>query len=299
MKKFLLYIFLTIYSISHLQAQKTDIFYTPNDSVLVENLLRRFTEQYSSSIEKQVLQIGNLFVETPYVGKTLEKAGKEQLIVNLREMDCTTFVETVTALVLSIQNNTYSFRDYCSNLQKIRYRNSIINGYPSRLHYFSDWIQNNIQKGIIKEVTPKEGSLIQKQSINFMSSHADKYTPLTENVLYLEEIKNIEKQLSNIPIRYIPKDSLNSHNISQIHNGDIIAITTSIKGLDISHVGFAYWIKDKLHLLHASLNKKRVIIENIPLNKQLQQYKSQSGIRVLRIIKKAVYQNSIIEDMSL
>lgn len=92
-------------------------------------------------------------------------------------------------------------------------------------------------------------------------------------------------------VRYIPKDSLNLHNISQIHNGDIIAITTSIKGLDISHVGFAYWVNGKLHLLHASLNKKQVIIENIPLNEQLQQHKSQSGIRVLRIIEK--YKKSI------
>lgn len=120
-------------------------------------------------------------------------------------------------MFLSVQNNNYSFGDYCSNLQKIRYRNGIINEYPSRLHYFSDWIQNNIQKGIIKEVTPKEGSLIQKQSINFMSSHADKYTPLTENAFFLKEIKNTEKLLSNMTVRYIPKDSLNSHNISQIH----------------------------------------------------------------------------------
>lgn len=286
MNKFLLYIFFTGYSIFYLQAQEINTLYTTKDSILTESLLKQFTNKRSlSSVEKQVVQIGNLFIGTPYVSKTLEKKGKEQLVVNLREMDCTTFVETVTALILSVQNNTYSFRDYCSNLQKIRYRNGIINEYPSRLHYFSDWIQNNIQKGIIKEVTPKEGSLIQKQSINFMSSHADKYTPLTENAFFLKEIKNTEKLLSNMTIRYIPKDSLNSHNISQIHNGDIIAITTSIKGLDISHVGFAYRVNGKLHLLHASLNKKQIIIESIPLNKQLQQHKSQSGIRVLRIIE--------------
>ena len=263
MNKFLLYIFFTGYSIFYLQAQEINTLYTTKDSILTESLLKQFTNKRSlSSVEKQVVQIGNLFIGTPYVSKTLEKKGKEQLVVNLREMDCTTFVETVTALILSVQNNTYSFGDYCSNLQKIRYRN-----------------------GIIKEVTPKEGSLIQKQSINFMSSHADKYTPLTENAFFLKEIKNTEKLLSNMTVRYIPKDSLNSHNISQIHNGDIIAITTSIKGLDISHVGFAYRVNGKLHLLHASLNKKQVIIESIPLNKQLQQHKSQSGIRVLRIIE--------------
>lgn len=187
MNKFLLYIFFTGYSIFYLQAQEINTLYTTKDSILTESLLKQFTDKRSlSSVEKQVVQIGNLFIGTPYVSKTLEKKGKEQLVVNLREMDCTTFVETVTALILSVQNNTYSFRDYCSNLQKIRYRNGIINEYPSRLHYFSDWIQNNIQKGIIKEVTPKEGSLIQKQSINFMSSHADKYAPLNRKCIFSE-----------------------------------------------------------------------------------------------------------------
>ena len=101
MNKFLLYIFFTGYSIFYLQAQEINTLYTTKDSILTESLLKQFTDKRSlSSVEKQVIQIGNLFIGTPYVSKTLEKKGKEQLVVNLREMDCTTFVETVTALII-------------------------------------------------------------------------------------------------------------------------------------------------------------------------------------------------------
>lgn len=269
---------------SNLQAQKKNIIYTTKDSILTETLLHQFP--HNNAIEQQIIQLGLSFIKTPYVANTLEKEGKEQLVVNMREMDCTTFVETVMALTLAAQKESPSFKDFCIELQKIRYRNGCINEYPSRLHYFSDWIQNNIQKGVIKDVTPIEGSITAKFPINYMSSHADKYSALTNNLFYLKEIQSIEKELSQTTIRYIPKDSLSIDNIGQIHNGDIIAITTSIKGLDISHVGLAYWKNNELHLLHASLNKKQITIENSPLNKQLQQYKTQSGIRVLRIISK-------------
>lgn len=39
-------------------------------------------------------------------------------------------------------------------------------------------------------------------------------------------------------------------------NGDIIAFTTSVKGLDITHVGIAEYIRGKLHLLHTSSTEK-------------------------------------------
>lgn len=269
----------------YLQAQKIGVSYTPKDSVRTENLLKRFSDKHIST-GKQILQLGHSFTGTPYVGGTLEKKGKEHLIVNLHELDCTTFVETVLALTLTAQENFSDFKNFCANLQKIRYRDGIIDGYPSRLHYFSDWIQDNIQKGIIQEVTPLKGSVTKCRHINFMSSHSDKYAPIAKDKSFLEEIKNQEKRLSKIPVRYIPKDSLISIDITQIRNGDIIAITTSIEGLDISHVGLACFQNGKLHLLHASLGKKQVIIENIPLDRQLQQYKSQTGIRVLRIIDK-------------
>lgn len=266
----------------HLQAQ--DISYTQRDSVRTENLLKQFSDKHMP-LEKQILQFGLSFIGTPYIGGTLEKGEREHLIVNLHELDCTTFVETVLALTLTAQKDSPGFKDFCNNLQKVRYRDGIIDKYTSRLHYFSDWIKNNIEKGFIQEVTPLKGSLIKDQHINFMSSHADKYISIAKNKSLLKEIRNQEERLSKIPIRYLPKDSLTSVDITQIHDGDIIAITTSIEGLDISHVGLACFQNGELHLLHASLGKKQVTIEKSSLDEQLQRYKTQTGIRVLRITK--------------
>ena len=267
------------------QAQIIPASYTQKDSIRIENLLKQLSNKYIS-IEKQILRFGLSSIGTPYVGGTLEKNEREQLIINVHELDCTTFVETVLALTLTTQENSSNFRNFCANLQEIRYRNGNIDKYPSRLHYFSDWIQDNIQKGIIREVTPTKGSITKKQNINFMSSHADKYPPIAKYKSFLKEIRQHEKRLTKLPMRYIPKDSLALIDITQIHDGDIIAITTSIEGLDVSHVGLAYFQNRELHLLHASLGKKQVIIEDSSLNQQLQRYKSQSGIRVLRIIDK-------------
>lgn len=285
MLRLFIYILFFGYSTLFLEAQHTVTSHNAKDSILTEDILQQLIVK-QSPIEERIIQVGEFFIGTPYTGQTLETGGKEHLVVNLREMDCTTFVETVTALVLASQHQAHSFYDFCSALQKIRYRDGVIDQYPSRLHYFSDWIQNNIQKGIIEEVTPTDGSVTEKRQIDFMSSHADKYPALVNNCSYLNNIKETETRLSQIPVLYIPKDSLNSRNIRSIRNGDIIAITTTIQGLDISHVGLAYWMKDNLHLLHASLNKKQVTIESIPLIEQLQRYKTQSGIRVLRITDK-------------
>jgi hypothetical protein len=68
----------------------------------------------------------------------------------------------------------------------------------------------------------------------------------------------------------------------KIKNGDIIAITTKIKGLDISHTGFAVWKNKDLHLLHASQDAGKVVISRKNLSQYLLDNKNQSGIMVLR-----------------
>ncbi len=82
-----------------------------------------------------MVKLGTYFQGTPYVGHTLEAEGEEQLVINLREMDCTTLVENCLALAKTIQNGRPDFSRFASRLKNIRYHSGIINGYPSRLHY--------------------------------------------------------------------------------------------------------------------------------------------------------------------
>ena len=49
------------------------------------------------------------FIGIPYVAHTLEVNDDERLVVNTRQLDCTTFVETVTALTLCAYNKEYSY----------------------------------------------------------------------------------------------------------------------------------------------------------------------------------------------
>ena len=95
------------------------------------------------SINEIIAEIGKSFIGTDYKAHTLEKEGDERLVVNLRGFDCTTFLENILAFARCIKSGKTSFEDFQDELIKIRYRNGVIDKYPSRLHYFSDWIYDN------------------------------------------------------------------------------------------------------------------------------------------------------------
>ena len=73
------------------------------------------------------------FIGRPYVASTLEGDTHERLVVNTRQLDCTTLVENVVALTLCAQSHQYSYFAFKHMLVDLRYRGGIIDGYPSRL----------------------------------------------------------------------------------------------------------------------------------------------------------------------
>ena len=198
-------------------------------------------------------------------------------------MDCTTFVETVLALSLTDKNGKSDFGSYKQALQCIRYRNGKQAGYASRLHYFSDWIKDNEQKGIVHERTGELGLAVsQVLNLDFMSTHPDNYRQLKNNPSIISQMIEIEGRWKNVPVSYLPKSCLNvSPEELDIRNGDIIAITTNIKGLDVVHTGFACWMDGKLHLLHASSVMKKVILDPQSLFDYSKNKKAHTGVRVI------------------
>jgi hypothetical protein len=68
----------------------------------------------------------------------------------------------------------------------------------------------------------------------------------------------------------------------QLQNGDIIALATSIEGLDVTHTGFALRADDRrIHLLHAS-SSGAVEISALPLVEYLKKIKSNTGVIIAR-----------------
>lgn len=230
-----------------------------------------------------IVEIGKTFIGTDYEAFALEKDGKEQLIINLTGLDCTTFLENAVTFARLIKQNKTTFEDYISELTYIRYRDGIIDEYPSRLHYFSDWIHNNIKKGIIEDVTPSIGGELTSFNLFFMSKNPDKYKHLNENPKFVPIIAKHEKEINSRNYYFIPKQKVSAIE-KGINNGDLIAITTNIKGLDISHVGIAVKMPNgRIHFMHAPQAGKKVQITDTPLGDYLSKIKNQTGIIVLRV----------------
>lgn len=252
--------------------------YTRQDSLGVVKILR--------SGGGATLDIARRFLGVPYVGHTLEVNPEEQLVVNLREMDCTTFVETVLALKRCIDRGEKTFAAYCRELQKIRYEGGAEPDYRRRLHYFTLWMDDNEAMGVVKHVsTPNPPyTAIQKVNVDYMTTHADNYVMLKAHPAWKPAIRELEQKINGKKYRYIPKSQIKNTKLLRqcVHDGDIISILTNIKGLDTQHIGFAVWKKDGLHLLNASSIHKKVVEEPMTLHKYLKRHKTMTGIRIAR-----------------
>ena len=288
--RLLLFILIFFHSLILLRAQPVS--YTRQDSLCVVELLAKGVKALPKMGSREGAEPLTLFfarqlMNRPYVGRTLEIKDKEEhLAVNLFSLDCTTFVETVCALALTASHGSQRWDDYLAWLRKLRYDNGKIDGYKSRNHYFSQWIQSGAEQGLVREVVPPASlSVPMKLSLTYMSEHPQSYPLLKQSMEERRLIAEMEKRASGATVRYIPKERVGESKavLSDIKDGDIIAITTNKRGLDIAHVGFAVWGEDgKLHLLNASSIRKKVVLEPMTLYEYLQKHPTHTGIRVVR-----------------
>jgi len=236
--------------------------------------------QYAQQSDNCIIHTARFFMDKPYLGGTLEGDSIEQLVVNLRDLDCVTLVENVIALQLMLQGER-TFGNYLRILQQIRYRNGIIDGYLSRLHYFSEWLDDNRQKGIITLPTIP-GCRDFTPAVSFMSTHCDSYPALKSNPDWCKQMPAIEKEINALNLCYIPKEQVKNYE-TNLRTGDVIAITTHIQGLDVAHTGFAVVQNGRVYLLHASLEEKKVVISDETLHDYLARRRNHSGVIVARI----------------
>jgi hypothetical protein len=236
-----------------------------------------------------ILEVGKFFLGTSYGSGTLETKGAEHLVVNLRKFDCFTFVENVVALARHLKSREKSFEAFRNLLRKIRYRQGRLYGYSSRLHYFSDWIYDNQRKGILRDVTAVIGGRPLRKAVNFMTAHPEFY-PQIKNGANLRRMKSVERAMSKRRRFFISKKALMRLE-DRIRDGDIIAITTNIEGLDVQHVGLATRVKNRIHLLHASSKEGKVVLSQKTLSRYLMQSKARSGILVARVFPDVAYRH--------
>jgi Protein of unknown function (DUF1460) len=205
------------------------------------------------------------FLGDPYRANLLDQSATEQPFVSLHEFDCILFLETVLAVTSALSSTDLPTIDLTTKpkpsietnlfqeIQRYRYRDGKLDNYCSRLHYFSDWVLDNQQRGIVKDV----GTKPLKRSLNFMSQNWKKYPPIVTNTSLKNCIKTTESSLSQKlqsgQLNYIPIEDLSTEE-SKLRSGDLIGLVTNLKGLDVTHSGFLYrkGSASPAGLLHAS-----------------------------------------------
>ncbi len=229
-----------------------------------------------------VVAYAHLLEGTPYAAGSLDRDSVEQLQAHLQETDCTIFVETVLALARTAAKRERTWEAFGRELTALRYRDGRIDGYPSRLHYFSDWIIDNERRGNVKEMTAALGGVDDTLQLHFMSRHAHRYPALQRDTTLIGAIASQEKRLSGSTVSVLPAERLDSAALAGIQSGDIIAFTTDIDGLDIAHVGIALNENGTVRLIHASSIQRAVVIEKRALTLQLRENRRFTGIRIIR-----------------
>ncbi|MBN1632985.1 MAG: DUF1460 domain-containing protein [Ignavibacteria bacterium] len=263
-------------------------FFPENNRLLDEIELVRAKLDYYENICKDLTLsdlisfVGNDFLGAPYEGGSLDfNVDVEELVIRISSFDCVTFVENVLNFSRLLFMNKTTTDDFISELTKIRYRNGVITDYTSRLHYFSDWIFDNEKKGIVKDITQDIGGIVYDKEINFMTNHLDSYKQLKNNKSLVKKMYEIEDNISLRKKYYLKRYGL-KQNQSKIQTGDILALTTDIAGLDVSHTGLALNDNGRILFLHASQKAGKVIVSNEGLLGYINSIKKCTGVMVAR-----------------
>lgn len=203
-----------------------------------------------------VAMVAQSFLGAPYAAHLLEVPGDERLVINLRQFDCLLLVENSLALARCVKLKSDSFADFKAQLQFIRYRRGVIDGYPSRLHYFTDWMFDNAAKGVVEDRTRALGGIEWTTPITYMSDHREAYWQL-KNVDYLAAIQRAEQRLNGMERWYVPRVRVRDIE-GELRNGDVVGIASTKRGLDIAHSGLVTVVEGSARFFHAPLSGGKV-----------------------------------------
>jgi len=253
---------------------------TPTYLAFEEIMAKAAAEDVAARPYGEIVQwVGEQLLGRPYVAGMLDAPESETLVLDLTSFDCVLYVENVLSLARAIALGTPSYEAYADNVRSLRYRDGQLDGYCSRLHYFSDWIRDNERRGTVQNVTQAIGGRPFDKQITFMGEHRDAYPKLANDSTYACILRT-EADLAGAELFYVPQDRI-GRAYDSIHPGDIIATATSIGGLDVTHTGFVHKTAAHTGFMHASLASNEVKISD-DLQSYVQGIRSQVGVVVVR-----------------
>lgn len=283
MKKSILLILLLSLVVNLNSQNRSNVQYTHKDIEIYNNLVKHispFTDSFASFL---VIKTAMQLLGTPYVAGTLEVNGSdEKLIINLHETDCILFAETCLAFAQTIKSGNTDFNNFINNVAMLRYRDGIVDGYCSRIHYTSEWLSQGMKNGFFIDMSRQIDSIKVPQKLYFMSKYYTKYPQLKSSKSAVKKIKEIEHLLNRQAYYYIPKAMVKSA-LPFLRSGDIVCFNTSTPGIDISHVGIIYVdVNRNVRFVHASMKEGKVVVDRSLLVDYINSFSLNNGIRIVR-----------------
>ena len=227
----------------------------------------------TNSIGRVMQDVGRHFRGRPYRTGTLDAPTTETLVARFDGFDCVTFVETALALARTAQASDTTYAGFARRLAEQRYRDGGPVGYCGRLHYFTEWITDNAKRDHVRRLGAQLGGRPLRDTLDFMSTHRSAYDRFATDDSLFACVQDMEARLRTHqrrdPVRYVPQDSIRAV-YDQLRAGDIVALVSSIDGLDVAHTGLVYVHPDSgpdtVGLLHASLT------DGVTVSPDLQRY---------------------------
>lgn len=262
---------------------------TPSQDIPPSKDGERFRRVMQDAIAQKLAQrpmgeimqaIAQQFLGAAYKADLLDQSTQETLVVNLHQFDCVLLVESVLAIARGVAVQDYSYATFINHLRDQRYRNGQINGYCSRLHYFIEWIDDNQKRGTVQNIAQNLGGVSLNKTLNYMTMHRQSSPRMAKDDMAYQCMVEQEAQLDDVAINYIPTKQIRSI-YPKLQPGDIIAVTTNIPGLDVTHTGFVYRQPNgNIGLIHASPAGQVTIARD--LERYVSRVKNAIGILVTR-----------------
>jgi hypothetical protein len=221
----------------------------------------------------------------PYFNEPQSDAPEELSIV-LDTFQCVSFVETSLSLARCIWKTSPDEECFVNEVRKSRYRDGALEGYSSRLHYFYDWLNNNMERGRLTPLTKELGGSPFKRRNNarlfsIMTQRPERYPALLNPTTY-SHIELVEDALNKETVYVLRQPQLKELS-AHLRDGDVVAVVTTSRGILISHTGFIIKAPDgRSRFLHASSYHKKVVISENDIADYIERKSNRLGIIVYR-----------------
>ncbi len=211
-------------------------------------------------IGERMGRISMELLDTPYVGHTIElDDSKEYCVIDLKGLDCVTFFEDTLGIARILRHPNPSKQDFLDQVRFTRYRGGVQGDFTTRLHYTSEWIHDNVSKGVVADLTPSlPGARPFTQRVGYMSQHPEAYRQLNANHSLLPAIRAMERHVNGLKMSYLPLERI-AEAEPLLRTGDIVGVTTTESGIDVAHTGLCYRDPSGMvHFMDASSSPKRM-----------------------------------------